>query len=252
MYPFVAVQPGLVVRHRSGVTGAVIDWRPSRVILLDRSGKRHQLVNEPGAFLINGQKVTLEAPERPPSVRRLTNSGSIASTEDRPARVARGSRIWVEGVHDAELVEHVWGDDLRGEGIVVEPLHGIDNLADLVADFAPNRSRRLGVLVDHLVTGSKERRLVAQIRDPDVLVTGHPFVDIWAAINPSLVGLRAWPDVPRNLVWKEGICQALGVDDPRRFWKQLLGKVRTYADLHPTLVGSVERLVDFLTEPTDG
>ena len=85
-----------------------------------------------------------------------------------------------------------------------------------------------------------------------MLVTGHPFVDIWAAINPSLVGLRAWPDVPRNLVWKEGICQALGVDDPRRFWKQLLGKVRTYADLHPTLVGSVERLVDFLTEPTDG
>jgi hypothetical protein len=250
VYPAVAVKPGLVVRHRSGVTGAVIDWRPSRVILLDRGGKRHQLLNEPGAFLINGQRVTLEAPERPPSVRRLTSSGSVA-VEERTAHTARGSRIWVEGLHDAELVEHVWGDDLRVEGIVVEPLHGVDNLADLVAEFAPNRSRRLGVLVDHLVAGSKEQRIVATIRDPDVLVTGHPFVDIWAAINPSLVGLRAWPDVPRTLPWKEGVCQALGVDDPRRFWRQLLSKVHNYADLHPTLVGSVEQLVDFLTEPTE-
>ena len=29
------------------------------------------------------------------------------------ARVARASRIFVEGRHDAELVEKVWGDDLR-------------------------------------------------------------------------------------------------------------------------------------------
>ena len=34
----------------------------------------------------------------------------------------------MEGKHDAELVEKVWGHDLRIEGVVVEPLHGVDDL----------------------------------------------------------------------------------------------------------------------------
>ena len=38
------------------------------------------------------------------------------------ARVARQSRIYVEGRHDAELVERIWGDDLRHVGVVVEHL----------------------------------------------------------------------------------------------------------------------------------
>ena len=54
------------------------------------------------------------------------------------AHVARASRIWVEGVHDAELVERVWGDDLRIEGIVVERLDGADHLADEVRAFGPH------------------------------------------------------------------------------------------------------------------
>ena len=45
-----------------------------------------------------------------------------------PAKVAKASRIWVEGIHDAALVERIWGDDLRVEGVVVEPLDGIDDL----------------------------------------------------------------------------------------------------------------------------
>ena len=50
--------------------------------------------------------------------------------------MARASRILVEGVHDAELVEKVWGDDLRVEGVVVERLDGMDHLAAVVA-FRP-------------------------------------------------------------------------------------------------------------------
>ena len=46
------------------------------------------------------------------------------------ARVARASRIFVEGRHDAELVEKVWGDDLRVEGVVVEYIEGVDDLAE--------------------------------------------------------------------------------------------------------------------------
>ena len=43
----------------------------------------------------------------------------------------------------------------------------------------------------------------------------------------------------------------LGVDDPTRFWQRLLGGVSSYADLDPTLVGAVERLIDFVTTPAE-
>jgi len=32
-------------------------------------------------------------------------------------------------------------------------------------------------------------------------------------------------------------------------WRRVLASVRTYADLEPALVGAVERLIDFVTEP---
>ena len=85
------------------------------------------------------------------------------------------SRIYVEGRHDAELVEKVWGDDLRHVGVAVEYLGGIDDLPAIVAQFRPSAERRLGVLVDHLVTGTKESRLVDDVMrgpyGPSVLIT---------------------------------------------------------------------------------
>ncbi len=116
-------------------------------------------------------------------------SGSVAAPVSR-ARVARASRIYVEGRHDAELVEKIWGDDLRDVGVVVEFLGGIDDLAAIVAEFGPAPGRRLGVLVDHLVDGSKESRIAARVRSPHVLIVGHPFVDVWAAVKPAVLGIR--------------------------------------------------------------
>src|SRR5258708_6924955 len=106
-----------------------------------------------------------------------------------PAGVARASRIYVEGRHDAELIAQVWGDDLRIEGVVVEHLGGVDDLVDIVAEFKPDPRRRLGVLVDHLVAGSKEARIADAVRrgpgGSDTLVVGHPYVDIWQAGKPQ-------------------------------------------------------------------
>lgn len=56
------------------------------------------------------------------------------------------------------------GEDLRIEGVVVEQLGGVDDLVDIVAEFAPGPGRRLGVLVDHLVPGSKEARIADAVR----------------------------------------------------------------------------------------
>ena len=169
-----------------------------------------------------------------------------------PARTARASRIWVEGKHDAELLEHVWGDDLRELGVVVEPMHGIDHLVHAVAEFRPGPQRRLGVLVDHLVAGSKEHRLASEVMRThrDVLVTGHPFVDVWEGVRPKVIGLDAWPQVPRGQPWKEGICAALGAD-PVNFWPRLRNRVRSFADLRPELVGAVEQLIDFVVPADD-
>jgi hypothetical protein len=224
-----------------------VGFESGAVVLEDRFGKRRLFPLEPAAFLLDGVVVTLRRPPVGPArTRRLTASGSVA-VAGAPARVARASRIWVEGVHDAALVERVWGDDLRVEGVVVEPLSGIDELAAAVRTFAPGPDARLGVLVDHLVAGSKESRIVAGVTSPHVLVTGHPYVDIWQAVKPARLGIRAWPVIPPGRPWKEGVCAALGMREPADMWRRILGSVRTYKDLETPLINSMERLIDFVT-----
>jgi len=220
--------------------------------LEDRRGRRRTFPLGPG-FLLEGRPVVLTAPVRgpAPSGPTRTASGSVAVPGAR-ARVARASRILVEGRHDAELVERVWGDDLRVEGVVVELLDGVDHLPDVLARWDPAPGRRIGVLVDHLVPGSKESRVAAQVSGPDVLVVGHPYVDVWAAVKPARLGLSAWPEVPRHVEWKKGVCAALGWPhadqaDIARAWRTILGRVTSYADLEPSLLGRVEELIDFVT-----
>jgi hypothetical protein len=167
--------------------------------------------------------------------------------------VARASRIYVEGAQDAELVEQIWGDDLRDVGVVVEYLEGVDHLPALVAQFSPSPGRRLGVLVDHLVAGSKESRIAAEVSSPHVLVAGHPFVDIWQAVKPASVGIRCWPEVPRGTVWKEGVLRALGwPEDTAAGWRRIRAAARSFTDLEPDLLGPVEQLIDFVTDPDTG
>jgi len=146
-------------------------------------------------------------------------------------------------------VERIWGDDLRVEGVVVQPLEGIDELAGAVRAFGPSPSARLGVLVDHLVPGSKESRIVAAVTSPYVLVTGHPYVDVWQAVKPARLGIAAWPVVPPGRPWKEGVCAALGVAGPGDMWRRILSTVRTYHDVETPLVNAMERLIDFVTGP---
>ncbi|WP_249666318.1 DUF3097 domain-containing protein [Nocardioides faecalis] len=234
-----------------------VDRDLDTLTLEDRRGKRRTFPLGPG-FLLEGKPVILTAPVRPgaaPARPTRTASGSIA-VPDAKARVARASRIFVEGRHDAELVEKVWGDDLRIEGVVVEYLGGVDDLADHLVSFKPGPERRVGVLVDHLVRGSKESRIADAIaRGPvgkHVRIVGHPFVDVWQAVKPDRLGLQEWPTIPRSIEWKKGVCQHLGWPhrdqaDIARAWKHILSKVSSYADLEPALLGRVEELIDFVT-----
>jgi hypothetical protein len=275
----------------TGWAGAVVRLEAGNVELEDWKGRTRSFPFS-GQFLLEGELVTLGRPQAPvgrrapaggagagpadgagsgrrgsvPAVRHASDGGRLRTAsgsfavESQRARVALPSRIMVEGKHDAELVEKVWGADLRVEGVVVEELSGVDNLADVLDDFRPSRDRRVGVLVDHLVPGSKESRFADAVMrgkwGAHVLVVGHPFVDVWQSVKPARVGLQAWPTIPRSIEWKKGICQALGWPsaeqaDIARAWQRILGQVRTFADLEPQLLGRVEELIDFVTEPKD-
>jgi len=254
---------GLVVEEvTTGWVGAVVRVEKSGgvhlVVLEDRKGRTRSFPLGPG-FWVDGEPVRLVAPVTPaaPAAPVRTASGSRAVAGAR-ARVARASRLWVEGRHDAELVEKIWGDDLRVEGVVVELLDGVDRLAEALEGFGPTREHRAGVLVDHLVAGSKEQRIVdAVLADHDpgaVLVVGHPFVDVWQAVRPARLGMAAWPQVPRHLEWKRGVLEHLGWPhetqaDVAQGWARILRNVRSYTDLEPALLGRVEELIDFVTAP---
>ncbi|MDO5747077.1 MAG: DUF3097 domain-containing protein [Actinomycetaceae bacterium] len=276
----IPAERGLVVEDvESGFVGAVVRLEKRGgmhvVELEDRRGRRRGFPLGAG-FWVDGNPVTLVLPKAskssiyapartrdtggPPSVtgRRLTNSGSVAVEQQR-ARLAQASRIWVEGRHDAELVEHVWGDDLRVEGIVVELLEGVDHLHEVLRDFAPTPTRRAGILVDHMIEGSKESRIAAQVLREfswdAVRIEGHPFIDIWQAVKPARVGVKDWPTVERGRDIKVGTLAALGWPhssqaDIAAGWKRILRSVRDYRDLQPELLGRVESLIDFVTAPS--
>ena len=258
----VAATRDLVVEEAStGFTGAItrVEKIAGELVveLEDGRGVRRTFPLGPG-FMIDGAPVVLRravARAQAP-VRRRSASGSVY-VEGAKARTARASRIWVEGTHDAELVQKVWGHDLRVEGIVVEQLEGADNLAERVREFGPSPGRRLGILVDHLVKGSKESRIAAEVMAlpgarGNVRVLGHPYVDVWQAVKPARVGLTAWPHVPKGTDIKVGSLAALGWPHADKAdiglgWKRILATVRSYADVEPTLSGRIEELIDFVT-----
>ena len=234
----------------SGFCGAVVACTSSSVTLEDRAGRTRTFPLSDASFAIDGTPVTLVRPKVAPAGPQLSASGSVTVAGQR-ARTARAARIWVEGIHDAALVERVWGHDLRVEGIVVEPLDGLDNLAAELDRFGPAAHRRVGVLCDHLVPGTKEARIAAEVgrrRDAgSVLVTGHPYIDIWQAVRPAAVRIKAWPNVPRGIDWKEGVCADLGIADPAEMWGRINGSVRSFRDVETPLITAVETLIDFVT-----
>ena len=223
-----------------GWCGAITGVEAGNVELEDRKGRRRSFPLGAG-FLIDGEPVRLEKARKQAQGRTRTASGSFVSAD---------------GKHDAELVEKVWGADLRAEGVAVEFLQGLDLLEELLETEPPSAARRYGVLVDHLVDGSKEdriaRRILAGPHGRHLKIVGHPFIDVWQCVRPAAMGIRAWPVVPRGQDWKTGICRGLGwpaetKEDIGLAWQRILSRVTTFRDLEPTLLGRVEELIDFVT-----
>ena len=250
-FPVLPAKPGLVVEDiASGYVGAIVEFERTYdgdfVRLEDRYRRTRLFKMRKGAFLYEGKPVTLVRYVPPKDPRQQRSASGSRRVENLRAKIAAPSRIWVEGVHDAAIVERIWGHDLRVEGVVVEYLEGLDNAPQRVQEFHPTAQRRIGILADHLVEGSKESLLTQEL-GPHVMVTGHPFIDIWAAVKPSSVGIKAWPDVPYGEDWKTGVCRRLGWSDPKEGWNRVYNSVNSFRDVDSSLIGAVERLVDFVT-----
>ncbi|RKR74689.1 DUF3097 domain-containing protein [Frondihabitans australicus] len=252
-----AVRDLVVEETTTGFTGAIVRVEAQTVELVDWKD-RVRAFPLTGSFSIDGEPVRLQYPKASAPVSRLRSASGSFAVEGAKARVALPSRIFVEGRHDAELVEKVWGHDLRVEGVAVEYLEGVDHLTDVLREFRPSPSRKVGVLVDHLVPGSKESRIANSIAQSPlgraVLVVGHPYVDVWQAVRPERLGMKSWPQVPRSIEWKHGICEHLGWPheeqaDIARAWQRILGQVRGFGDLEAAFLGRVEELIDFVTAP---
>lgn len=262
--PKVCAEVGMVLEDpASGFVGEIMSVRKVagqwQVELEDGAFARRSFPLGPG-FWLEGRPVNLTPPSssdaasRRHPARKITASGSFHVAHK--ARVAQPSRIWVEGKHDAELVSKIWGSDLAYEGIMIEELFGADKLEDILAVFAPSDQRRAGIMLDHLVPGSKESRIAERVQAiPGVLVLGHPYVDIWHAIKPSVLGMRAWPEVPLGEDFKVGTLERMGwphetAEDVGLGWARMLNSVRDYRDLEPAFLGRMEELIDFVTAAT--
>ena len=210
------VQIGMVVEDaQTGFVGAVMRIEYGRMELEDRRGRRKPFPVGPG-YLIDGQAGhphpaaagRADTPPVPPPV--------PWRCPDARAKVALASRIYVEGRHDAELVEQVWGDDLRIEGVVVEYLGGIDDL-DAIVEPTSARGPAGGSACSSTIWSPVRRRrasLKPCVGDPAARTrwwSGHPFIDIWQAVKPGRIGVPAWPVIPKGMDWKKGVCRAAGL-----------------------------------------
>ena len=80
-----------------------------------------------------------------------------------------------EGIHDAELVEKVWGDDLRHEGVVVLMLDGVDNLEEVMADASH------ALTVDDVMEGVAE--MIPRVQVEAVFLDGSRLVTVHSPIQ---------------------------------------------------------------------
>jgi hypothetical protein len=192
----VPAEKDLVVEVADGFCGAVTRIEGGQVELEDYRGRR-RLFPMGAGFMIDGEPVRLvhparagtagarrSAPPRDPS--RSTIPCAHRAAEPDPRRAGTTPSSW-----------------RRSGGTICAPRASSWSTCrsrpagGLLAAAPPRRDRRYGVLVDHLVPGSKETRIVEQImRGPHgahLRIVGHPYIDVWQCVTPTAMGIRAWP-----------------------------------------------------------
>ena len=200
--------------------------------LEDRRGKRRTFPLGPG-FLLEGRPVILAAPVRGGGPGEADAYGVRLGRRPRrqgPGRpgqpdLRRGParrRAGREGLGRRPA------DRGRGRGV---PRRRRRPRPTTCATSGPAPSAGSACSSTTWCAGSKESRIAQRIaKSPvgkHVLIVGHPFIDIWAAVKPERLGLQRWPDVPAQHRVEEGRLPAARLAAPRP------GRHRPRLEAHP-------------------
>ena len=187
---------------QTGFVGAVVRIEYGRMELEDRHGRRKPFPIGPG-YLIDGRPVILTAPRQ----RRADGAGTHRIRFGGGVRRTRQGRAG-----EPDLRRGPPRRRTRRAGVGRRPARrGRRRRIPRRRRRSRRRSSRssgpapavgFGVLVDHLVAGSKEARIADAVRrgpgGVHTLVVGHPFIDIWQAVKPARLGVSAWPVIPQG------------------------------------------------------
>ncbi len=249
-YPSVEAVTGLEVTQRgTGLRGVIVSSSGALVTVRDPNGRDRQLRLRPGGFEVDRRQVTLVPPTAATSAPGRTASGSVAVPGRRlesPGPVASWWRAattpsWWRRCGATTCAWRAWWSSCWT---------GLTTWSRWSGASARDRGGGWGCCWTTWWTGRRRHGWPPGSTTPTCWCAVIPS---WTCGRRSSPGWRVWPRgpaVPRDEEWKAGVCRRIGVDDPRAFWPRLLGAVSSYADLEPALVGAVERLIDFVTEPS--
>ena len=206
----------------------------------------------PAAFLLDGRPVTLVRPAarrpaaRGPGARTASGSFAVAGA---PARVARASRIWVEGVHDAALRRTDLGrrPARRGRRGRTARRHRRPGRARARRSARPASG---GSACSSTTSWPAARRRASSPSVPRTPTRARhrpPLRRRLAGGEADRARHRRVADGAARHRLEDGICAALGVSDPREMWRRVLAGVDSYADVEVPLLRAVEELIDFVT-----
>ena len=97
-----------------------------------------------------------------------------------------------------------WSAAAAGAAAVLDLPTGASGLESMMRD-PMLRPEGLRVMSD--IEGDETRiaQAVEEEWPGDVLVVGHPYVDVWQAIRPATAGIDAWPVVGPGQPWRDRI-----------------------------------------------
>ncbi len=154
---------GMLVEDRSShFTGDVVRWSAEGVTLQDRHDYVRHFGWKPGGFLLEGRPVTLVRPGRATATQRHHGVGLDRRRPGAPrwlGRAGSGSRASTTPSCSSTCGVTICASSASSSSRCTGPT--IWRLR--CAGFGPATERRLGVLLDHLVAGSKESRIAATV-----------------------------------------------------------------------------------------